>query len=91
MRQETTFSPIETIGLNLQCYSEKFYVDIVGGGETNYDFGIVSKLDCELSASTSSDSGSAVKVNYNGRGSYTETLEYPAWSTADTAVTSIEG
>ena len=62
--------------VNVTCYTGKFYVDIIGGGEANYDYGLVSNLDCELSASSNPDSGSVVRANYYGRGSYTETLEY---------------
>jgi hypothetical protein len=54
----------------------KMYLDCVGGGEANYDFGIVSTLDNTLVSSNSIDSGTTVKKSFYGLGSYTQTIEY---------------
>ena len=54
----------------------KLYVDCIGQGETNCDFGIVSNLDCTLQSNTNADSGATVKKSFVGYGSYNMTLEY---------------
>ena len=54
----------------------KLYVDCMGQGETNCDFGIVSNLDCTLQSNTNADSGVAVKKSFVGYGTYNMTLEY---------------
>ena len=57
-------------------YTGKLYVDCMGQGETNCDFGIVSNLDCTLQSNTNVDSGVAVKKSFVGYGTYNMTLEY---------------
>ncbi len=56
--------------------TEKIYIDCIGEGEANYDYGILSNLDMTLTSNNNSDSGSTVKKSFYGRGKYTETVEY---------------
>lgn len=53
------------------------YIDCVSDGEGNYDFGIVSNLDCTLALNANSDSGTSVKRNFAGSPDRKEeTLEF---------------
>ena len=56
--------------------TEKIYIDCIGEGEANYDYGILSNLDMILTSSNSADNGNMVKKSFHGRGKYTETVEY---------------
>lgn len=56
--------------------TEKIYIDCIGEGEANYDYGILSNLDMTLTSSNNPDSGTTVKKSFYGRGKYTETVEY---------------
>ena len=42
----------------------KLYLDCIGAGEANFDYGIVSEIDELLSASNYADSGSVVKKSF---------------------------
>lgn len=56
--------------------AEKLFVDCVGGGEANYDFGILSKIDTALSSSNSVDNSTLVQKSFYGNASYDQTVEY---------------
>lgn len=56
--------------------TEKIYIDCIGEGEANYDYGILSNLDMMLTSSNSADNGNMVKKSFHGRGKYTETVKY---------------
>lgn len=56
--------------------SEHLYVDCIGEGEANYDFGILSKLDTELSNNYNVDSENVVQKSFKGNASYNETVTY---------------
>lgn len=52
------------------------YVDCVGEGEANYDYGILSNLDTELELNNSEGSANNIKRSFRGVGKYEETVEY---------------
>ena len=53
------------------------YIDCVSDGEANYDYGIISNLDCTLALNTNADSGANVKRIFTGSPDYKEeTLEF---------------
>lgn len=56
--------------------TEKIYIDCIGEGEANYDYGILSNLDMVLTSNNNPDTGTTVKKSFYGRGKYTETVEY---------------
>lgn len=56
--------------------TEHMYVDCIGEGEANYDFGILSKLDTTLGSNNSEDSSNLVQKSFRGNASYSETVTY---------------
>ena len=62
--------------LEFISYTGKIFIDCIGEGESNYDFGIVSDIDKTLTATNSADTGSNVKKSFKGLGKYNLTLEY---------------
>ena len=57
------------------------YVDCINSAENNYDFGLLSLLDTQLSYKNSVDSSSALQYNFKGKSStsiQTVTYNVPA-------------
>ena len=63
--------------LTFQTTSPVLYIDCVSDGEGNYDYGIVSNLDCTLQLNANPDTGVSVKRNFIGSPNRKEeTLEF---------------
>lgn len=63
--------------LTFHTSSQILYIDCVSDGENNYDYGIVSNLDCALQLNGNADTGASVKRNFYGNGDRkVETLEF---------------
>ena len=55
--------------------AQTLYLDCYNSGELNYDYGIVSNIDCTLQSGSNSDSGDNVKRSFHGFAG-NETLEF---------------
>lgn len=57
--------------------TRKLYVDCINYAESNYDFGLLSKIDKTLSTSSSVDTSSLLQKNFSGQQSpYVQTVTY---------------